>query len=146
MARWWCVPADRRPTAGRRHYHSVQRSQSRRELAHGRVGPRQERRKHRSNAAVRCVRRRFRPSSDNIFTARSELREVLFLAPSVCGVLFVYEISREWLNLFATISHGKRTCLVPRLDEFEGQSQRSKVKVTGDKNAFFGPFGGLRAV
>jgi len=40
-----------------------------------------------------------------------------------------------------------KTCLVPRSDEFEGQGQRSNVKVTRDKQAaFFGPFGGLRAV
>jgi len=28
----------------------------------------------------------------------------------------------------------RKTCLVPRSDEFEGQGQRSKVKVTSDKN------------
>jgi len=38
-----------------------------------------------------------------------------------------------------------KTCLVPRYDEFEGQGQRSKVKVTRDKNGIFSPFGGLRA-
>jgi len=37
--------------------------------------------------------------------------------------------------------------LVPRLDKFEGQGQRSKVKITRDKKlTFFDPFGGLRAV
>jgi len=37
--------------------------------------------------------------------------------------------------------------LVPSLDEFEAQDQRSKVKVTRDKKRhFFDPFGGLRAV
>jgi len=35
---------------------------------------------------------------------------------------------------------------VPRSDDFEGQASGSKVKVTKDKTAFFGPFGGLRAV
>jgi len=33
-------------------------------------------------------------SKHSVFSARSELREILFLAPSVC-FLFVYEISRE---------------------------------------------------
>jgi len=37
-----------------------------------------------------------------------------------------------------------KTCLVPRSNEFEGHGQRSKVKVTRDKNGIFGPFGGLR--
>jgi len=36
-----------------------------------------------------------------IIAARSELRKVLFLAQSVCGFLFVYEIPREPLNGFA---------------------------------------------
>jgi len=43
-----------------------------------------------------------------MFTARSELRNVLFLAPSVCGFLFVYEISPESLNGCAPNSHGRR--------------------------------------
>jgi len=76
-----------------------------------------------------------------LFTARSELRKVLFLAPSVCGFLFVYEISREPLNGFASNSHGRR---VWSLDEFEGQDQRSRSP--GTKTAFFGPYGGLRVV
>jgi len=36
--------------------------------------------------------------------------------------------------------------LVPGSDEFEGQIQKSNVKVTRDKNGIFCPFGGLRAV
>jgi len=37
--------------------------------------------------------------------------------------------------------------LLHRSDEFEGQGQTSKVKVTKDKKtAFYGPFGGLRVV
>jgi len=49
------------------------------------------------------------PSTSNhlIFTARSELRKVLFLALSVT-FLFVHEISRKLLNGFAPNSHGKR--------------------------------------
>jgi len=35
-----------------------------------------------------------------VFITRSELRKALFLAPSVCGFLFVYEISRDrWTDL-----------------------------------------------
>jgi len=34
--------------------------------------------------------------------------KVLFLAPSVCSFLFVYEICREPLNGFAQNSHGRR--------------------------------------
>jgi len=62
-----------------------------------------------------------------LFTTRSELRKVSFLALSVT-FLFVYEISREPL------------CMVPRSDEFECGGQRSKVKVTTDKNGTFRPF------
>ena len=36
-----------------------------------------------------------------------ELRKVLFLAPSVCGFLFVYEIYLEPLNGFAPNSRGR---------------------------------------
>ena len=43
----------------------------------------------------------------NVFTTCSELRKVLFLAPSVCGFLLVYKISREPLNGFASNSHGR---------------------------------------
>ena len=71
-----------------------------------------------------------------LFTTRSDLRKVLFLAPSVCGLLFVYEISREPLNEFAPNSQGRRG-FVSRSDEFEYQRQRS-IKVTRDKNGIFG--------
>ena len=47
-------------------------------------------------------------------TAPSELRKVLFLAPSVCGVLFAYKISREPLNGFAPNSHGRRVWSLAR--------------------------------
>jgi len=43
-----------------------------------------------------------------VFAARSELRKVLLLAPSVWAFLFVYEISQEPLNGFAPNSHGRR--------------------------------------
>ena len=69
-------------------------------------------------------------------TARSELRKVLFLAPSVCFFSFAYEISLEPLNVLDQI----RTEY-----EFEGQGQRSRSP-EAKKTAFFGPFGGLCAV
>jgi len=81
-----------------------------------------------------------------IITARSELRKVLFLAPSVCGVFAcVWNISGTAERICAKFT--RKTCLVLRSDEFRGQGQRSKVKVTRDKKtAFFGPFCGLSAV
>jgi len=41
------------------------------------------------------------------FRQRSELQKVLFLAPSVCGFFFVYELSPELLNGFSPNSQGK---------------------------------------
>jgi len=76
-------------------------------------------------------------------TARSKLRKVLLLAPSVCVFLFVYKISREPLNGFAPNSHGRRVW--SPLGRVQGQ--RSKVKGQchqGQKNGIFGPLGGLR--
>ena len=64
----------------------------------------------------------------DIFTARSELHKVLFLALSVT-FLFVYEILREPLNGFAPNSHGRRVWSLARTS--------LKVKIN---------FGGLRAV
>jgi len=55
------------------------------------------------------------------FTARSELRKVLFLALSVT-FLFVYEMSREPLNGFAPNSH-MEDVFGPRSDDCEGQGQ-----------------------
>jgi len=76
----------------------------------------------------------------------SELRKVLFLAPSVCVFLFVCEISRA-LNGLAPNSQGIRVWSVFRSEQFEDEGQRPKVKVTRDKKrTFFGPFGGLRVV
>jgi len=66
------------------------------------------------------------------FTARSELRKVLFLAPSVCGFLVcVWNISgtAEWICAEFT----QKTCLVSRSEEFEGQGQKSKDKAIRDK-------------
>jgi len=38
------------------------------------------------------------------------------------------------------IKFTRKTCLVPHSDEFEGQGQRLKVKVSRDKNGIFRPF------
>jgi len=79
-----------------------------------------------------------------LFTARSELRKGLFLALSVCGFFVcVWSISGTAERICTKFT--RKTCLVPRLDEFEGQGQRSNVKIT-IKNCIFGPIGGLRVV
>ena len=75
---------------------------------------------------------------ERIITPRSELQNVLFLALSVCVFLFVYEIYREVLTGFVPYSHGRRVWSLTRMS--------LKVKVTGDENSIFGPFGGLSAV
>ena len=59
--------------------------------------------------------------------------------------LYVYEISWELLNRFAPNSHGGRVWSLARNSlkvKVKGQRSRSQ----GTKTAFFGPFGGLRAV
>jgi len=79
-----------------------------------------------------------------VFSSRSELRKVLFLALSVT-FLFVYEIFREPLNGFATNSYGRRAWSIARTTlkfKVKGQMSRS----SGTKAAFFSPFGGLRVV
>ena len=59
--------------------------------------------------------------------------QVLFLTPSVTYfVLFVASNSSETaVRICAKFT--RKTCLVPRSDEFECQGQRSKIKVTRDK-------------
>ena len=69
---------------------------------------------------------------------------------SVCGAVSPWFFVSVW-NISGTAERiwakfTRKTGLVPRSDEFEGQGQWSKVKVTRDKNGIFGPFGGLRAV
>ena len=56
-------------------------------------------------------------------------RNVCFFGAVSLYFLFVYE------RICAKFT--KKTCLVPRSGEFEGQGQRSKVKVTRDKNGIF---------
>ena len=66
----------------------------------------------------------------------SELRKVLFLAPSVCGFLFVYmKYLGEPLNGFAPHSHGRRVW------SLAGTSLKVKVNGQGhqrQKATFFG--------
>jgi len=64
-----------------------------------------------------------------------------------CLLLFVWvwNISGTAERICAKFT--EKTWFIHRSDEFEWQGQRSKVKVTRDKNGiFFGPFGCLRAV
>jgi len=67
-------------------------------------------------------------------TTHSELQKVLFLAPSVCGFLFLHEISTEPLNGFAPNSHRRRVWSLAWM------SLKVKVKGQGhqeQKTAFF---------
>jgi len=73
----------------------------------------------------------------------SKLQMVLFLASSVCGFLFVWNMlggrGNRWIDLrqiYAEEMFG------PSL----GPVWRSKVKATRDKTAFLDPFGSLHAV
>jgi len=71
----------------------------------------------------------------SVFT--TQLRKVLFLTPSVCRILFAYEISLEPLNGFAPNSNGRRVWSLIRT------SLKVKVKVQGhqgQKNSIFQPF------
>ena len=82
-----------------------------------------------------------------VLTACSLLRKVLFLAPWVCGFFVcVWNISGTAEQICAKFTW--KTCLVLCSDDFEGQrsGSASKVRVSRDKNGFFGPFGSLRAV
>jgi len=62
---------------------------------------------------------------------------------SVFGAVCVWNISGTVERICAKFT--RKTCLIPRSDEFEGQGQTSRSPET--KTAFiFGPFGSLRAV
>jgi len=66
----------------------------------------------------------------NFFIYRTQWTvEDLFLAPSVCCFLFVYEMSQEPLNGFAPDSHGRRVLFLALTT--------LKVKVTRDKKRHF---------
>jgi len=74
------------------------------------------------------------PLSLQFFTARSELREVVFGA--VCDFLFVYEISQEPLNRFPPNSQLRRVWSLTRTNlnvKVKGQGYQ------GQKTAFFQP-------
>jgi len=71
-----------------------------------------------------------------VITACSELRKVLFLAQSVCGFLFVYEISWKPLNGLAPNSYGRRLWSLAH-KSLKVKVWRSKVKVTRDKKWHF---------
>ena len=72
-------------------------------------------------------------TSKGRFTARSELLKVLFLVLSVCGFFVsVSNIPETAERICAKFT--RKTCLIPRSDELEGQGQKSKVKFTRDKN------------
>jgi len=77
-------------------------------------------------------------------TARSDLhcRRFCFWRRQSVVFLFVYEISRTIERIGAKFT--RKTCLVPRWDEFEGPGQRSKS--LGAKTHFSALFGGLWAV
>jgi len=79
--------------------------------------------------------------------ARSELRKVLFLAPSVCGFLFVYEISWQPLNGFVPNSQGRRVRSLARTSlkvKVKGQRSRSPLtKKPGIFRSFRWPACGL---
>ena len=70
-----------------------------------------------------------------VFTARSELRKVLFLALSVTlFCLCMKYLGNRWTGLRQI---QQKTCFVPRLDRFEFQGQRSRSPET---KTTFSPF------
>jgi len=73
-----------------------------------------------------------------VITARSELRKVLFFAPSVC-FLFVYEISWEPWNGFAPNSHGRRVWPLAR-NSLKVKVKGHRSRPPGTKNDIFRPF------
>jgi len=89
---------------------------------------------------ARCCTRQ--PNLALVYIARSELRKVLFFAPSVCVFcLCTKYLGNCWTDLRQI-----------HLEEVFGPSigrvwrSGSKVKVSRDKNGIFRPFGGLREV
>jgi len=70
-----------------------------------------------------------------VITARGELRRVMFLALSVCGFFVcVWNISGTAERICAKFT--RKTCLVPRSDEFEGQGHGQRWRSPGTKMAF----------
>jgi len=77
-----------------------------------------------------------------LITAGIKLRKVLFLALSVCGFLSVRNMSGTVEQICTKFTW--KTCLVPGLDEFEGQGQSSRSQ--RQNTPFFGPYGSLSVV
>ena len=89
-----------------------------------------------SALSAACMRFMFGNTSlASTVIARSALRKVLFLAPSVCVFFCVWNISGTAERICAKFT--RKTCLVRRSDEFEGQGHQ------GQNPPFLGPFGGL---
>jgi len=65
---------------------------------------------------------KFYCSANHGFTASSELRKFVFGAVSLWFFLFVYEISGATAERICA-RFTQKTCLVPCLEEFEGQGQ-----------------------
>jgi len=80
-----------------------------------------------------------------LITTCSELRKVLFLTPSVSVFWFVYEISREPLNVFAPNSQGKRVWSLA-LTNLRAKVKSQMSRSPDTKNGILGPVSGLRAV
>jgi len=72
------------------------------------------------------------------FTTRRELQQVLFLAPSVCGFLFTYEMALEPLNGFVPKIHTED--LFGPLLRTASQGQMTNLKATRYKKRHFWPF------
>jgi len=70
--------------------------------------------------------------------------KILFLALSVTFSFFLCESNISGTAERICTKLAVKTCLVPRSDESECQGQRSKVRVTRDKNWVFGRYLGNR--
>jgi len=85
-----------------------------------------------------------------MFTARSKLRKVLFLVLSVpfcLFLLFVNQISREWLNGFVPNSQGRRVWSLTRTSlNVTVRGQRSRSPGTKTCCALLSPSGSERMV
>jgi len=70
-------------------------------------------------------------------TERTAEGSAFWRQQSVIFSLCMKYLGNRWTDLRQI--YAENACLVPRSDEFEGHGQRSKVKVTRDKNGIFGP-------
>ena len=84
-------------------------------------------------------------SKQSFITARSELRKVLSLAPSICGFGLCIKYlgtTAEWICSKFT----RKTCLVSARTSSKVRVKHQRSRSPETKNGIFGPFGGLRAV